>query len=142
MDPGQNRKEQKMSKKSFVKALISDNTAANCFFGGYTYGERRENLRWFWEKCCKAKMDERIQTSDVNAYMITVCRGLSCTHESLGFSAVECYDLRFVEFTRRGCEALAKEMWQAEYDKRNGMWSGEHIDTLEEWVELQTQCMG
>jgi hypothetical protein len=33
-------------------------------------------------------------------------------------------------------------MWQAEYDKRNGMWSGEHIDTLEEWVELQTGCMG
>lgn len=83
------------------------------------------------------KMDEEIGFDTTNYTLISIVRGLSCNGYA-SFHAVTCLDLSFVRFTKRAVENLAKSIWQDHYDMNNGLWYGEKIESLNEWVELIT----
>lgn len=120
--------------KSFVKALIADR-----YFTKLHFNENiREGFEFMWSKCYKAKMDEQFQIGTSAEGRIAQFRGfgyITCAHD---IGATTTHDLSFIYFSRRAAENAAKALWQAEYDNAGGMWEGEKIDTLEEWVELMT----
>ena len=120
--------------KSFVKALIADK-----YFTRIHFNENlREGFEFMWSKCYKAKMDEQFQVGTSAEGRIAQFRGSGCIPGAQGIGATTTHDLSFIYFSRRAAENAAKALWQAEYDNAGGMWEGEKIEDLGEWVELMT----
>ena len=124
-----------MAIKSFIKATLANNYytsrpdfSTDCrveavkALAGYTKGK---------------KIDDQIGFDTTNSAIIGMVRCLELNGAS-GCKAVTCLDLSYVRFTKRAVENLAKAVWQKHYEASKGLWCGEKIETLGEWVELMT----